>query len=880
MKKFIPKYILVPLFFFSACSTEKNTVLSRYYHNLTSNYNIYFNGNESFVAGIDKLENNYQDNFSKLLPLFYYQDPSTVQTVNSDMDRAIEKATKVISLHSITAKPDLKRGAQTEKQKAFYRKKEYNKWIDDNYILMAKAYIYKNQHRVAIETLRKMISDFPEEETRFEGMIWLARAFIEMDDFLEAERLLVALNAEENLPEKYLADLYTSYADFHIQQENTELAIPWLEKAIDKTRKKHYRIRYTYLLAQIYQANQNPSKAVENYQKLVRMNPPYEMTFNSKINMARSFEAGSSDGDEIKELLRKMLKDDKNIDFQDQIYFALGEIAFKENNLEEAIAMYKESALRSTSNYNQKGLSYLALGDIYYNVPEYTLAQAYYDSSLQNIDKDYEDYEQLSLKGNSLNSLVQHVMVYEFEDSVQNLSRLPEDELFTVIDQIIEEVKKKEEEDKLRQEEERLDRSFGMTTSGNSRSGGQQAAGEWYFYNMNAKSFGQPEFRMKWGNRKLEDNWRRKNKQSIEIINPETETVEGDSAKSETTKILSNKNREFYLKDIPFSDSALDISNEKLVEALYNMGLVYRNMLKDNTEATAAFKEVIDRYPDNDYALLSAYNLYEIYNSQGNNAESNVYKNFIISNFPDTPRARILADPEYVRQLTEEQNRVNRFYEESYQLFQEERYREVIQNVEYALEEFKDHKIIPKYKLLSAISKGKIGNETTMTSELETIIEQYPGTEESEFARNLIEAVYNESPEVKLADQAEKAEEIYSWDSTGVFYIGLATREQEDINQLRFNLINFNLDNFNRLNLGLLSEEIGDYQVIFVTSFDKLFMAERYLESCANDREQLFRDVNRDEVFVFYITEPNYQILKEDKEFIKYRVFFERYFKK
>jgi tetratricopeptide (TPR) repeat protein len=853
--------------------------MSRTYHNITSHYNIYFNGYESFKRGLKKVEDNYQDNYSRLLPVFYYSDPDVAQTVAPDMDRTLEKATKVITLHSITAKPELKRGPQTEKQREFYNKKEYNKWIDDNYILMGKAYVYKNEFQTAIETLRRMILDFPNEDSRFEAMIWLVRALNEQEEYREAENLLVALRSQDDMPKQYLPDLYTTYADHFIKQEKYEQAIPHLKEALSLIKDKHYKVRYTYLLAQLYHETGQSDNTVRTYRKVIRMNPPYEMTFNAKINMAGAFEAGSGEGKEIRSLLAKMLRDDKNIEYQDQIYYALGNIAMKEKKLNDAIENYTLSAAKSVSNYNQKGLTYVALGDIYYNMPDYILSQAYYDSSMQNIDQEYEDFDQLSRKAQSLNHLVQYYSVYALEDSLQKLAKLPEKELFAAIDGIIEEVVRKEEEERKKQQEEMLDMQYGMTMGNTgSRNPGNAEGGQWYFYNMNAKSFGQPEFRMKWGTRRLEDNWRRKNKQSLDIIEQteEGETVESDSTVK--TQVLSNKNREFYLKDIPLSDSAFEESNEKLKVALYNMGLVYRNELRDTDEAITSFTEVTERFPEDEYALLSAYNLYEIYDLQGDNSRSDFYKNWIINNFPDSPRAKILADPDYVDQLLEEQSRVSRFYEETYNKFNARDNQAVIRNVEFALTEFKGDKIIPKFDLLGAISLGRIGGDSIMSRELERIIEKYPGSEESQYAKGIMDVLYRESPELEVADTREKAEEIYLDDKSGMFFFGIAARSQVDINQLKFNLINFNLDNFERLNLSIEEEKIGNMNYVFVKLFEDYSMAQRYYSTYINSQDEVYRDINPENVDPVLISRYNYAKLKEDQDFRKYYLFFEKFY--
>ena len=853
--------------------------MSRSFHNTTSHYNVYFNGYESYKRGIRRTEKDYQDNFSRLLPIFYFSDPLVAQSVSSDMQRALEKATKVITLHSITAKPELKKGPQTEKQKEFYSKKEYNRWFDDNYLLMGKAYTYKNDFALAIESLKKLITDFPDEETSIEGMIWLARNYNEQGEYREAEKLLNNLSNSEDFPRNLKEKLYTTYADYYLKQGQYTGAIENLERALKHTRKKHYRIRYTYILAQLYQEVNNSEKAISAYRKVIKMNPPYEMTFNAKINMASSFRAGSGKGREFRNLLEKMLRDDKNLEYQDQIYYALGNIALKENKEQQAIDYYKLSATRSVNNVNQKGLSYLSIADIYYSKPDYSLAQAYYDSSMQNIDQQYDAYDELSRKTTSLNHLVEHLNVFVLEDSLQNLASMSENERFKVIDKIIEEVTKKEEEERKRQQEQMQDMQYGMQMGNINRANNTTTeGGKWYFYNMNAKSFGQPEFRMKWGNRKLEDNWRRKNKQSLDFI-PTSETdEEADSSTTETVKILSNKSREFYLKDIPLSDSALEQSHTRLEKALYNMGLVYQNELLDYQEAIKSYKEGLERYPGGEYGVLSAYNLYDYYNRRNIEDSAMYYRNYIIRNYPDNPRAKILTNPDFVRQLEEEQNRANVLYEETYNAYRAGSYNRVITNSEYAFSQFRGDPTLPKFKLLRALSIGKLEGNDRLTDELQAVIDQFPDNEVSKFAAEVIETVYNMSPEIAVTDTQEAAEEIYSFEEDAVYYFGVSTSRTPDFNQLNFNLINFNLDHFNRQNLGLVTEQIGSGNVIFVRSFEDLETAMRYYNTYQSNRDAVFKDLDPESVTAFIISENNYYRLKEDTELRKYYLYFRKYY--
>jgi len=856
-------------------------MMSRTFHNMTSHYNIYFNGRESFKKGEQRVEKSFEDNYNNILPVFYYPSEEVSQMVSPEMNRALEKATKVITLHSITAKPELKKGPLTDKQKAFYNQKEYNKWIGDNYVLMGKAYVYNHEYGLAIETFRKVISDFKNDPVHYEAYFWMARAYIETKEYREAETILNTLVNSDEIPRKYMKEVYNTYAKFYMAKEDYEKAIPMLEKALEYTRDKHYKIRYTYILAQLYQEVKNFPKAISAYRRVIRMNPPYEMTFNAKINMAGSFEAGSDRGREIESLLKKMLKDDKNIEFRDQIYYALGNIDRIEGREEEAIENYKQSVRHSVDNPYQKGISYVTLGDIYYARPDYVQAQAYYDSSLQNLTEEYDQYTELKQNAQYLSNLVVYYNVYTLQDSLQHLASLPEKELNEIIDNMIEEVKRKEEEEQKRQMEEMQDMQYGMSMVANNRSStNNNQGGQWYFYNLNAKGFGQPEFKMKWGNRKLEDNWRRKNKQTVEIIEP-TQGVEesGDSISIEKQKIMSNKSREFYLKDIPFSDSAMHESNLMLEEALFNMGLVYMKELKDFDKAIKTFEEQITRYPDGENAMMGYYHLYELYRDKGNMQQANYYKSLLISKFPDSPRAKILSDPDFVQQMRSKEVQMENDYEQIYDAYQQGRYNEVINRSGAAMIKYEGEKIIPRLDLLQSLAIGQVSGKEEMKVRLDSVMARYPDHEVSDFAGRVIDRIFNESPEIKEASIVEEAKEIYQFNRNIEHYVGIAYSPDEDENQLNFNIVNFNLDNYDQVNLGIKKDELKEKKVLFITSFKNAEFAHNYVDKLLLESRIVFRDINRSNIDIFIISIVNYPILMNDQSLEKYQIYFKTYYK-
>ncbi len=868
-----------------SCSVEKNTSLSRNYHNLTSHYNTYFNGKEAYLKGLEKAESSVNYDYTSILPIFLYEDESLHGSVTPSMKRAIDKATKVITFHSIKAKPKVKEGDQSAKDKAFYDRNEYNKWVDDSYMLMGKAYMYQGEFFLAAETFKHVLVTFPADEIRFLAMTWLARAYIMIGEIREADRLLMALSDENEFPEEYMGELLTTRSQFDMEKESYVSAAEHLENVLlQKGLNKHEKIRFSFVLAQLYEESGEKSLAQEKYRQVNRYNPPYEMAFNARVSMAEVFESGSQNSSELKKLLNKMLRDSKNKEYKDQIYFALGNIAFEEDEREQAIEYYRLSVSTSVQNQYQKGFSSLTLAEIYYEEPDYILSAAYYDSAVSFLNKEYPGYKGLISLSASLSGLVYNTNTYTLEDSVQILAGLPEEQRLAIIDEIIDEVREAEEEAKLVEQQAMQDKAFNQSMMYNSQSGGQttQQGGQWYFYNLNAKSFGQPEFRMKWGERKLEDNWRRKNKQTLASMSPGA-LAQGDSIEGgEGALIFDNKSREFYLASIPLNDSSMGVSKLRLEEALFNMGVIYKESLLDYQEAIDAFDELIGRfpYPDGKYNDRVMYYLYELYNSVQKPGLAESHKSRLLAQYPESHYTKLLTNPNYIQELEEEEMKVTHLYEGIYAKYQSKDYQGVIVAADSLVAQNPGDPLVPKFMYIKALSVGSLIGKEEMKTELDSLISQHPGTEESIQAQEIIDYMYVAFPVIKQADEARVAEEIYSdFDPDQEHYFLLALQSGENVNQVSFDLLNYNLDNFNEYNLEIERLELTDgFYMLVVQLFTNADGAGRYMEVIRAKGSQILSGVQESNYRMMIISKDNYATLSREKVQNPYYLFYLKHY--
>ncbi|MEI8225419.1 MAG: tetratricopeptide repeat protein, partial [Bacteroidota bacterium] len=856
------------------CSVEKNTDTTRFYNSLTSRYNIYFNGYESFKAGLGKITSGYKDDYAEMLKVFEYSDPSTATLCSSDMERAILKASKVITLKSITSKPEIKdKRLPSEKEKELLDKKEYNKWVDDSYLLIGKARFYKQEFNEAAAVFNYCIAEANDPLIKAEAAIWLARIYNETGNFNESLRLISELNITAGFTRSLKSMYYTTLADLFIKQKKYSEAISPLSKSIELVSGKRTKYRLTYLLAQLYEQTGDGARATSLYREVVKMNPPYDIEFNARINIAGVFDINSGNPQEISRELEKMLKDSKNKDFQDQIYFTLGNMSVKEGNETEALEFFRKSATANSQNQNQKGRSYLALANYYYEKPDYMKAGKYYDSTVFFLDQNHPDYQALKTKSQSLNALVSQLTVIQTEDSLQRVASMTEPERYALISSIIAKIIKDESEGKISEYSDKY--NPGQFYENERRfQGNIEQEGKWYFYNQATLTFGRTEFRRRWGDRKLEDNWRRSNKTRASAPQVSANSDEASRNGSDTAAaVLDYKNPEFYLKSLPLTDSLLKISNEKIAIALLNAGKAYSERILDQARATETFESLINRFSDSELVPEALYNLYRI-NKEKNSSKSEAYRQRLLEKYPGSEFSRILSDPAYYEKKMADLKMAERLYEEAYNAYNNEKFNDAIALCDDALKKHPQGILAPKFLLLRAYSVARISDERSFKEELNNLIKTWPETAESKKAQEIIAFLNQKIPELKIEEEKEIATELYIADTTvNHVFVLIVSDPAFNINLATFDIISYNIDNYTNKNYrteGLIVD--NKYIMISVSGFSDYAQTFDYYSAFRTD--QIVRNPSGTKMMTFIISINNLKALNNDKNPGRYQLFF------
>ena len=711
----------------AACSTSKNTFPNRAYHNVTNKYNVLWNGQQAMKSAEAEMAKMGKDNYTVRLPIYNYPSKSDLGSALPHLDRTIEKASKSIYKHSM-----------------LIRGKEYVKTIDDAYLIMGKAYFYKQDYTQAQRVFNYIMHNYPKSNTYNEAAVLQARTAMRQGYFASADEQLENLHylATNKKNHKFNVWFNAAKAEYHFTAPDGDKqeAVDFIQNTIDAHPKRDFKSRLHLILGQLYEEMGQQAEAQKNFMKVIKKSSIYEQVFCAQMHLASNYDGSESSRNAIMKQFRKMLNEKKNEDFKDQIYYACSEIARIDEDDSLRIDYLKKSVSTSTNNYYQKTFSSLTLADFFFSQDEYRMAQAYYDTAVMSIPKNYPDYDNILKRANVLKDLVDKLDEIDLQDSLQRIAKMPEGQRKAWVRKMIADYTEAERKAAAEEAERMLAlQNASSYTNINTTS----SNGKWYFYNQSLVTAGQQDFYRRWGNRKLEDNWFVSNKVQISFEdmavmndpNHAKDTVEYDEDGNPIKKRETDpKKEEYYLQDLPLTQGAMDTSNAIIARDLYEVGFIYQDLLNDLPRTCASFESLLKRYPESEYALPCTFLLYSIYLKQ-NDPKYEHYKQILLTKYPDTDYAKLIQDPDYYKKLASQEQMAENMYQEVYDAFQNRQWSVVVQKTDATLSNCQDKELASKFAYLRAVAAGQVYNEDTLIVGLRNVISQYGQYEVAELAR-------------------------------------------------------------------------------------------------------------------------------------------------
>lgn len=742
----------------TACSNKKNTAATRNYQAFITRYNVYFNGDQHFKETLKEMERAYEDDYTGRVlmhPAEAYAIESAPQPSGS-FDRSIEKAQKAIQLRSIKKRPKRKAGkGGDEEYKKWMKRDEYNPFLHNAWMMMARSQYFNGDFLGAASTFYYVAKHFTWlPATVTEARLWQARSYCALDWLFEAETILTRIKPDE-LTNRTLKELYYfTQADFLIRSHDNARAIPMLAEAV-RYASGAQKSRLWFLLGQTYAAEGRKAEAYEAYRKAGGSGASHRTAFNARIKQSEVYE-GNEITPEVN-ALKRMARYGSNKEYLDQIYYAIGNLYLSRRDTANAIASYEEAARRSTRNGIDKAISQVTLGGLYYDQGRYDKAQPCYSEGVSQLPATYPGYDNMKRRSDVLDELAVYAQNVVLNDSLLRLAEMPEAEQMKVIEKIIADLKKKEKEEAeaaAREEYLAQQEANGTTLTGGDNAPTQftlNADKSWYFYNTATRNAGRTDFQKRWGSRKLEDDWRRRNKATFALDNPDDgdETARGedgvytdgepDPLDDDETKEARQREQdphypEYYLRQIPKTDVEKATANDVIQEGLYNSGLILKDKLEDFGAASSEWATLMTRYPENVYRLDVYYNEYLMAMRRGLAAEAEKWRALIMSEFADSKYGQAMADPDYLENLRRMEERQNSLYEAAYEAYLDNRNAEVHAARRGIEEEYPMSPLIPRFMFIDALAYVTENRRDEFAATIRELLERYPDTDLSPVA--------------------------------------------------------------------------------------------------------------------------------------------------
>lgn len=1020
------------------CSTQKRkgevSKFKKFYHTFTSKYNGYFNANELMKESIATLEASHQDNFNQILPVYTYVEADNPKSVASDLDLAIEKVTRVATIHSVgdyvddcyvlmgkaqylkqdyeTAEEtfqyfqqefdpknpngsNYKNKAKSSKQKKKEReierknkkkeleeaKKEERKRKDEERKVREKK---KKEEKKAKEKERERIQKEREEEKKrkkkererakkgkkkkkkgkrltreeraaakkakeaaekaakekaaaekaakeladkqaaeeevnkiepvidpvdestgepkeideeeekdskdekkdkkeeddtaySEGMLWMARTYIEREKYSNAEFILRKLD-QSTLKKDVRREVAPAYAHLYISQKEYDKAIPWLDKAIETAKDGKLKARYAYILAQLYQKKKDYANALMAFEQVKKHKGDFRMDFNADLSIAKNgLLSGSESAAQASSKIDRMLKEDKYEEFRDQIYFTLGELAVAQNNKPEALKNFRLSVQNNTENGPLLTEAYYQIAQLSLVNEEYVDAKYYYDSTLLHMPKQDERHIEVSRYAANLSNIAKYIESIDRQDSLLRISEMSEDEQRKIAEKIIIEEKKKAADVALaKANSPNKNAKAGMVTDRRGKTSRARALGEskFFAYNLKSKEKSLKDFKKQWGDRNLDDNWRRSSTQTFAIAE--------DGEEVEETIEISDAEMKRALKDVPSNPAQIKEAHDIIANAMYKLGVEYRTKIENNEKCVATLESLLQKYPDTDKKLDAYYNLYLAYQDMGKQSMANSYKKKLAEEFPDSQYAKILSDPNYLAELNDESNSVEKYYSNTYAYFDQGAYDKVRTRITDVPRLFgMNNPLKAKFSLLNAMVTGKEGGKDAYLKALQEVITRNPNTPEETRAKEIMRFLRGDGQAFDPVDIKE-VDGIFDFEPDKLHYAAVVVyaASPDEFTDAKIAISNFNKKYYKTKKLQMqdifLNKKEG-VQLILVRKFKNKDEGMDYLNTVQkNAKDYVDSKLSYD---IYPITQRNYRKMVSERSAKKYKVFFENKYK-
>lgn len=872
MNKFLRTACII-LIVCGSCSSERDTFVNRNFHNLTSRYNAFYLADLKITEVITDLQTQYKEDYTQVLPVFIPLDSSSVSTHEDKLKSARELASKAIDWHRIS------------------------KWVDDSYYLLGKIDYLEGNYDEAQNTFKYVNVKGKDKNLRHQTLISLLKLYVDLKEYEKANFTIDYLSKETEITEKNRYQLYLTLAHYYESRADKNGVIGALQKVLDYKQTSKETSRINFILAQYYQAEGLDAPAYSYYIKSLEGNPPYERSFYAQLYAQQVAELNASkDFKKVRNYYENLYKNPKNQDLKDVVVYEMALFEEKQNNISQSIDLLHQAAKETGTNPRLKGYIYQKLAELHLAPKkDYRSTKYYLDSALNFIKETDPIAKEIKQQKETLDQYVIHVERIIKNDSLIQLASLSIEEQTLVAEQFIQREKDKITASIKPIEQTKNSNIFDNLLSLSSRGSGSS----FYFDNLAAMQQGTIDFNRVWGNRTLQDNWRRTNANNFQNINVDPITqnrANSDSTQTNPYDQLPDIN--VLLSNIPTIPDGTQSLNQELESSLFELGKLLYFDLKETKLSIANLEKLIDNYPNSPRKPEAFYLLYLGQKELNGNFQQ--YTTLLNQEFPNSQYTYSVNNPTAASgNLAYLES--SKKYEEAYNAYYNGKFELAKLLIKNTLQKYPLTRNTEKLILLEIMTIGKTENVEQFRERLEFFVDDASDPKLVELAKNMLSPLIAPiTPKQALSDstaldstqmkennlqitvnQAIEENSPYKIndDQTHIYLIILDPTKANEMKGLLGDLENFHAKNFGNARLRTGNMNLNRETAIFIISpfanaqkaieYDKKFQEEFQAEGLTE--EQKYNSL--------FISIQNFQELNKTKNIEEYRTFYKSNYK-
>jgi len=712
---FYKKYISIGVLIFIIastvnCSTQRNNLVNRNLHKLSTKYNVLFNGNEALNKELMQMNESYHDNFFDLLSVEKFDAEYEIyipgqEKTSANLERAEEKAVKAVQKHSMNI-----HGVQENSQ------------IDNAYLLLGKTRYYQKRFLAALDAFNYVLDNDFKSNIRPLIKLWQAKSDIRMENYNKAIRNLKFLGNNKSAPNDVRAEANAYLGQALINIDSLSSAIKYLELAAELSKSKENKARYHFIAAQLLDRTSLKDSAVQSLRKIESQKRPRKYSLQAELYRYHLSLDKIEQHPEMLKALYTKLKRYEYHKFYPYINYEIGEIFHSEDSLHTAVDYYTKAARSDDKQLKEK--AYEQMVSIGFYKKDYLMAGAYLDSLLAVMPHETLKYLKTKHKRNNIDDIIVLEKRIKRNDSIMQLVKA--DSLGRV--KIIQEYIDRLRADEAKSVEANNDDDYSQVKSKYT---------SFYFYNKSLASKGAETFEKTWGKMSLADMWRLSNKMSFDedadTETTDTETATNDTETTEKDNVPDKYKVSFYYKKIPTEkkviDSILGVANY----SHYQVGMIYYEKFKELEKAKENLEKMLADNPKPELIPPAKYNLHKIYKDLGKNLLAENLASEILTDYPNSIYADLIKNP---NKISERSNKAfQTAYHKLYELYKLQKFDALLNMSDPMLLKFSFHPELGKVELLRATALAKIKGVAVYEKALQDIIIKYPKSKYEEEAK-------------------------------------------------------------------------------------------------------------------------------------------------